>query len=58
MEKRLNALLYDVDIDEEDLYYMVGYRCIDVNTKEDFNEVVRLLSNNFSGLDKYYYDLD
>lgn len=56
IKKRIYAMFFyleDVGFEEDDLYRMTGYNIDDIKTKEDFNEVIRLLSNWYYGLDKF-----
>ena len=54
IKKRLTILMWELDIDNDELYYQTGYHKEDVKTKEDLNEVVRLFSNWYFGLEKFY----
>lgn len=56
VERRLISLLNETDLNDDDLYSKTGFRFDDVETEEDFNEVVRLLSLYYMGLDSFYID--
>ncbi len=56
VKKRLNLMLFEIDMDDSNLFWETGYHKQDVNTKEDLNEVIRLLSYWYCGLEKYYID--
>lgn len=56
MEKRINALLFEIGLNEDLLYYKTSYYLEDIKTKNDFNEVVRLLSLEYCDLDRFYID--
>lgn len=58
IKSRLKALLREAEIKQEDLYFRTGYEFLDVKTKKDFNEIVRLLSITIWGLEKYYIEED
>ena len=55
IKKRLKIVIHDLEIKSDDLYYLTGFRIEDVKTKEDFNEVIRLLDNWYY-VEKYYMD--
>ena len=56
LKLRLKLLLRDAQINQEELYNKTGYYFESVKTKEDFNEIVRLLSELVYNLDKWYID--
>lgn len=44
IKTQLKLLLQQIGVKQEDLYYLTGFRFSDVKTKEDLDEVKRLLS--------------
>lgn len=56
IQRRLIVIMEEYDLEDEDIYRFTGYHTDEVETIEDFNEIVRILSNWYFGLDKYYLD--
>ena len=58
IKKRVYAVLFyleDVGIEEDDIYRLTGFSIDDIKTKEDFNEVIRMLGLWYYGLDKFKF---
>ena len=58
IKKRVYAVLFyleDVGIEEDDIYRLTGFNIDDIKTKEDFNEVIRMLGLWYYGLDKFKF---
>lgn len=58
IKKRIYAVLFyleDVGIEEDDIYRLTGFNIDDIKTKEDFNEVIRMLGLWYYGLDKFKF---
>ena len=56
VKKRLSLMLFEIGMDDSNLFWETGFHKQDVKTKEDLNEVIRLLSYWYFGLEKYYID--
>lgn len=55
IQRKLIALLDDIDCDDDDLYRFTGYNFDDVKTVADYNEIVRLFSNWYF-VDNWYIE--
>lgn len=54
LQKRLESIFtLELDDDIDTLYYKTGYELQDVETVDDYNEIIRLLSSWYY-LDRYY----
>lgn len=56
LQKRLESIFnLEIEEDIDTLYYKTGYELQDVETVDDYNEIIRLLSSWYY-LDRYYID--
>ena len=58
IQRRLIVVMEEYDLEDEDIYRFTGYHTDEFKTIEDFNEIIRILSNLYFGLDKYYLDTE
>lgn len=56
LKTRLKMLLREIGESQNELYYKTGFHFEDVKTKEDFNDIVRIFSNYYPYMEKYYIE--